>query len=241
MLRTRLASILIGFACVSLTPKAQHAPVTAPQSASESIPNLGPLLDRVNALKTELRQYHDCSGKAGCYSKDLDQQADRAIAFLRTHAHRKANDRLAMVLDIDETALSNWAQMNAANFEYSSKDFNAWAASAQAPAIPGTLRLFKTAEELGVSVFFITGRPETQRASTEANLRLQGFDKWDRLIMRRADQQKLTAEQYKSAARGDVAGKFRIVLNVGDQWSDLRGTNPAEYSVKYPDPYYFIK
>jgi len=33
---------------------------------------------------------------------------------------------------------------------------------------------------------------------------------------------------------------FRIVLNVGDQWSDLRGNPEAEYSVKYPDPYYFL-
>jgi hypothetical protein len=30
-------------------------------------------------------------------------------------------------------------------------------------------------------------------------------------------------------------------LNVGDQWSDLKGTPEAEYSVKYPDPYYFLK
>ncbi|WP_348260754.1 HAD family acid phosphatase [Telmatobacter sp. DSM 110680] len=242
MLRTRLALVLVGFALFSLTLTAQHAPVTAPTVASESIPNLGPLLDRVNALKTELRQYHDCAGAAGCYAKDLDQQADRAIKFLRLRvAHRKANDKLAVILDIDETALSNWAEMSAANFEYNSKDFNAWVASAQAPAIPGTLRIFKAAEELGVSVIFITGRPETQRASSEANLRLRGFDRWERLIMRRPDQQKLTAEQYKSAARGIVATKFHIVLNVGDQWSDLRGVNPAEFSVKYPDPYYFIK
>jgi len=216
--------------------------ITAPLARSESIPNLGPLLDRVNALKAELRQYHDCSATAGCYPKDLDQQADRAITFLHIRAaHRKSDEKLAMVLDIDETALSNWAEMDAANFEYNSKDFNAWVASAQAPAIPGTLRLVKAAEEVGVCVFFITGRPETQRASTEANLRLRGFDKWEQLILRRADQQKLTAEQYKSAARGIVARSFRIVLNVGDQWSDLRGPNPAEFSVKYPDPYYFIK
>ena len=242
MLRTRLASTLIGFACFSVALNAQHAPITAPQAASESIPNLGPLLDRVNALKMELRQYHDCAGKAGCYSKDIDQQAARAIAFLRSRAaHRKANEKLAMVLDIDETTLSNWAEMSAANFEYNSKDFNAWVASAQAPAIQGTFRLFKAAEELGVSVLFITGRPEAQRASTEANLRLRGFDKWEQVILRAANQQKLTAEQYKSHARGVVARKFRIVLNVGDQWSDLRGPNPAEFSVKYPDPYYFIK
>ena len=221
---------------------AQQTVATAPVSAGESILNLGPLLDVVNGLKIELREYHDCTGAAGCYQKDLDAQADLAMAFLRKRAaHRNRGENLALVLDIDETTLSNWDEMSRANFEYNSKDFNAWVMSAQAPAIQGTLRIYELAEDLGVKVIFITGRPETQRASTEANLRLRGFGKWERVILRQADQQKLSAEEYKSVARGEVAEKFRIVLNVGDQWSDLRGANPAEYSVKYPDPYYFIK
>ncbi|MGA2168667.1 MAG: hypothetical protein ABSG62_10675 [Terracidiphilus sp.] len=28
--------------------------------------------------------------------------------------------------------------------------------------------------------------------------------------------------------------------NPGDQWSDLKGKPEAEFSVKYPDPYYYI-
>jgi hypothetical protein len=51
-----------------------------------------------------------------------------------------------------------------------------------------------------------------------------------------------TAQAYKSAARGTIQDEgFKIVLNVGDQWSDLRGKPEAEFSVKYPDPYYFLK
>lgn len=237
-----LLLIVVSWFTAASTAFGQQPPETAPIAAGESILNLGPLLDVTNGLKTELLQYHDCTGAAGCYAKDLDLQAERAIAFLRARAARRESDeRLALILDIDETTLSNWAQMSAANFEYNSKDFDAWVSSAQAPEIPGTHRLFKAAQGLGVSVIFITGRPETQRASTEANLRLRGFDKWEKLIMRSPDQQKLTAEQYKSDVRGVVAQNFRIVLNVGDQWSDLRGPNPAEFSVKYPDPYYFIK
>ena len=52
----------------------------------------------------------------------------------------------------------------------------------------------------------------------------------------------LTAMAYKSAARRQIVKQgYRIVLNVGDQWSDLQGIPEAEYSVKYPNPYYFIK
>lgn len=46
----------------------------------------------------------------------------------------------------------------------------------------------------------------------------------------------------KSAERERlVAQGYALVLNVGDQWSDLLGRPEAEYSVKYPDPYYFIR
>ena len=228
------------FAC-SFSPAQQSH--TAPLAPGENIPNLGPLLGRVNALKTELRQYHACTCKCGCYAKDLDVEADRAIAFLRTRAaHRRTNEKLALVLDIDETTLSNFDEMSNANFEYNSKEFNAWIESAQAPAIPGTLRLYDEAQKLGVSVFFLTGRPESQRAATEANLRLQGFNDWKQLIMRSSAEKGTTAQVYKSGERAKiVAASYRIILNVGDQWSDLRGKPEAEYSVKYPDPYYFIQ
>ena len=106
-------------------------PRTAAVAPSENIPNLGPLLAKVNALKSELRQYHACTCTCGCYAKDLDIEADRAIAFLEARAHRRDNEKKALVLDIDETALSNWEEMSGANFEYDGKDFNAWVASAQ--------------------------------------------------------------------------------------------------------------
>lgn len=244
MFRKNFVSLLIFLACFtcSLTGAAQMAQRTTPVTPSESIPNLGPLLDRVNELKAELRQYHACTCKCGCYAKDLDLEADRAIAFLRTRTRHRDDEKLALVLDIDETALSNWSEMSGANFEYDGKAFKSWVESAQAPAIPGTLRLYDEAQRLGVTIFFLTGRSDSERASTAANLRLQGFRNWEQLIMRKPAQTKTTALAYKSAERAKIAADgYRIILNVGDQWSDLRGKPEAEYSVKYPDPFYFIK
>src|SRR5579859_8099936 len=83
-------------------------PRTAPVAPGENIPNLGPLLEEVNALKSELRQYHACSCACGCYAKEIDLEADRAITFLEERAHRRDNEKTALVLDIDETTLSNW-------------------------------------------------------------------------------------------------------------------------------------
>jgi len=221
--------------------EAQQAALAQPEAAfAPSAP--GERIANLDKLKDRLKRYHDCTCRCGCYAKDLDLQAGRAIAFLRQRAaHRGPHEKPALVLDIDETTLSNYAEMEKSGFAYNSKAFAAWVDLAKAPAIPGTLRLYREAQRLGVSVFFLTGRAEDLRAATERDLRSQGFEAWQGLILRSPAEATLTALEYKSAERGKILAQgFRIVLNVGDQWSDLRGKPEAEYSVKYPDPFYFI-
>jgi predicted secreted acid phosphatase len=91
-----------------------------------------------------------------------------------------------------------------------------------------------------VQVFFITGRPDSERDATERNLRAQGFA-WSQLTLRPESTRSESVIAYKSGARAQIAAQgYKIVLNVGDQWSDLKGTPEAEFSVKYPNPYYLI-
>jgi len=215
-------------------PASASGPVFSVDAAAERIPNLG-------ALATELKQYHDCSCTCGCYARDLDLQADRAIAFLRRRAgHRSSREKLAVVLDIDETSLSNYQEMLRAGFAFDATAFDTWVNTAAAPAIPGTLRLDKEAQSLGVQVFLITGRPDSERAATERNLRAQGFG-WKQLTLRPASTKSESVIAYKSGARAQIAAQgYKIILNVGDQWSDLKGAPEAEFSVKYPNPYYLI-
>lgn len=210
-------------------------PAFSSDAQAEHIPNL-------DALKKELRQYHDCTCTCGCFVHDQDAQADRAIAFLRQRVvRRRGQEKLALILDIDETTLSNYQEEIGADFAYNKPVFDAWVETAQAPAIPGTLRLYKEAQRLGVSVLFITGRDERQRGATERNLRAQGFDHWQELLMRPANHGSQTIGEYKQVARSQMIAKgYTLALNVGDQWSDLKGKPEAEFSVKYPDPYYFI-
>lgn len=210
-------------------------PVFSTDAVAERIPNL-------DLLKKQIKQYHDCTCKCGCYAHDLDVQADRAIAFLRRRAVRqRGREKLALVLDIDETTLSNYPELLKADFAYDAVTFDAWVKSAKAPAIPATLRLYKEAQRLGVRIFFITGRPDDELDATERNLREQGFDHWQELILRTPETRSQSVSAYKSAARAAIAAQgYAIVLNVGDQWSDLRGKPEAELSVKYPDPFYYL-
>jgi acid phosphatase len=215
--------------------KAAAQPVFVADAAAERIEN-------IDKLKAELKQYHDCTCPCGCYAHDLDRQADLAIAFLhRRMAHPRSGEKPAMVLDIDETTLSNYEQMVGADFTFNQIAFNAWVDSAKAPAIAGTLRLYKEAQRLGVKIFFITGRPETERTVTERNLRAQGFDGWRRMDLRPSPHGRGSVGLYKSAMRKRIVEDgYTLVLNVGDQWSDLRGAPEAEFNVKYPDPFYYL-
>ena len=198
-------------------------------------PNLG-------LLKTELKAYHDCTCTCGCYTKALDLQEQRAMAFLeRAAAHRKAGEKLALVLDIDDTSLSTWPEISANDFGFVTDVWKTWAETSSAPVIPGTLRLFKRAQELSVAVFFITGRADTLRDATEKNLHNAGYDKWDGLTLRTKDQLAEKTIPYKSAARAEIVQQgYHIILSVGDQFSDLRGKPAADYSVKLPNPFYYI-
>jgi hypothetical protein len=238
-MKHRFLVLLALMATIALPGATFHAqnpapPVFSTVPSAERIPNF-------DQLVTQLKQYHECTCKCGCYAHDLDSQADRAIDFLRKRAARRGpNEKLALVLDIDETSLSNYAEMLKQNYIWDGTAFDAWVDAAQAPAIPGTLRIDKEAKQLGVTVFFVTGRPEAECAATERNLRAQGFE-WKSVTMRAPSEAGETAEAYKSDARARIAAQgYTIVLNVGDQWSDLKGKPEAEFSVKYPNPYYFI-
>jgi predicted secreted acid phosphatase len=47
--------------------------------------------------------------------------------------------------------------------------------------------------------------------------------------------------EYKSEERKKIVDAgYRIVMSVGDQWSDLNGEPRAEISVKLPNPFYYI-
>lgn len=200
-------------------------------------------LDNIGALRFRLRDYADCTGDAGCYWDDVDAQAQRAIAVLEARAaqpHKR--DHFAMVLDIDETSLTSYCEAVREDFGYIRPVYEAWIVSSDAvKPIPGTLRLFRRARALGVTVFFITGRPEAQRADTERNLRAAGYDGFEHASFKQVDQAGITTEAYKSGERARIlrAG-YTLVLNVGDQWNDLEGTPQAERSVKLPNPFYYL-
>jgi len=200
-------------------------------------------MENFGVARYRLEDYADCVGTGGCYWADLDAQAKRAEAELaRLIATRKAGEKLAVVLDIDETSLTNYCEMKREDYGFISVPFNEWAVSSDADmALPGTLRLFNQARAKGVEVFFITGRPGEQRAATARNLEAAGYKGWKGLALREGVEKTMATVEYKSEERKKIVDAgYRIVMSVGDQWSDLNGEPKAEISVKLPNPFYYL-
>ena len=198
----------------------------------------------IGALRFRLRDYADCTDDEGCYWADLDAQTWRAFEALeRRVKQRKHGEKLALVLDIDETSLTNYCEEVREDFGFLRVPYDAWLESEEASMpLPGTLRLFQQARASGVAVFFITGRSEAMRPATVRNLHAAGYEGWKGLSLRQPEDTAKSVQEYKSGERAKIAGAgYTVVLNVGDQWNDLEGAPLAERSVKLPNPFYYLK
>jgi acid phosphatase len=150
----------------------------------------------------------------------------------------RGHTKPALVLDIDETSLSNYTAINADNFTFGTNS-QGEATNEIGTAITPTLQVYKDALARHVAVFFITGRGEATRAHTESNLKREGDETWSKLYLKPAGTT-LTTVQYKSGARKDIESQgYTIIANIGDQYSDLAGGH-AQRAFKLANPFYFL-
>ncbi|KAL1551598.1 acid phosphatase 1-like [Salvia divinorum] len=179
------------------------------------------------------------------YRLDCETVADAAIEYAKT-VKPAADGKDVWVFDIDETTLSNLPYYARSDVQfgaiaYNDTKFNEWVAEGQAPAVPAIRKLYLKVQSLGFKTVFLSGTAEKFTDVRITNLHETGYDKWEKLILKGEDQHGKTAVQYKSDKRGDLVKKgYRIVGNVGDQWSDLIGTNVGSRTFKVPDPMYYI-
>jgi acid phosphatase len=244
--RTLGAAALIAGAALLALPGTTRAEPLASACSKTYLPQTLEITQPINLgqLKAQL-YFYACSG---AYDSDANKVAAAAQAYLAVRAGQVTKP--ALVLDIDETSLSNLPQELADDFGFIPDGpcellpkgpcgFNAWVALAQAKAIDGTLALFNAAKAHNVAVFFITGRHADQEEATIKNLKAAGYDGWVGLTLR-PDKDTRTTIGYKSEAREKIAGEgYTIIVNVGDQHSDLAG-GYAERAYKLPNPMYFI-
>jgi putative acid phosphatase of HAD superfamily subfamily IIIB len=195
-----------------------------------------------------LKLYHDkvYEGQIA----QIDAIADKAVKKATPHGwraklkraraanHGHGPSKLALVLDIDETSLSNYSAILADNFTFGTNSQNE-ATNEVGTAIKPTLDLYNDAKARGIAVFFITGRRENTRAHTESNLKREGYTTWSQVVLK-PDASTDSTVVYKSGARAAIEQQgYKIVANVGDQYSDLAGGH-AQAAFKLANPFYFL-
>jgi 5'-nucleotidase (lipoprotein e(P4) family) len=181
------------------------------------------------------------------YSKACQKEFDDAVARGKQAIDKalKEHDKnsLCVVSDIDETLLDNRpfiereVAKNAKEVNWGA--FEAWVNEGCAKPLKPTAELLAYARKKGLAIFLVTGRIEKLRRPTITNLINFGIA-YDGLYLR-PNEDKSSAIILKTAYRKQIeAMGYEIVVNIGDQYSDLTGGHAVDCE-KLPNKMYYIK
>lgn len=188
----------------------------------------------LTTAKEHVQQYYE----SGLFDKELDEiVADAKNRF----SNIETNPNSAVIFDVDDTALLNYEASKKMGFGYIKSMVDEWVSSAEVPAIPQVKDLYDYMLQRDIKIIFLTGRFHDEYDYTIQNLINEGFVKFDTLIVRRQDEQKLSALEFKSKVRIALMERgYDIIGNVGDQWTDLDGPFSG-IKVKIPNYIYETK
>lgn len=183
---------------------------------------------------------------SGAYLKDFGAVVKEARSYLFAHMSADA----AVVLDIDETSLSNWPAYRLNGFarivegecdlKKAPCGLRAWQGMARSSGLQPMVDFVREVRANGVKVYFISGRPSELRSATEKNLTEAGYT-FDGLIVYPPNAPKYaSAVDFKAPERKKlVESGLRVVLCIGDQLSDIEG-GYCERGFKLPNPVYYL-
>jgi len=191
-------------------------------------PNLAPAKARVTAYYA-----------SGAWDRDVRARLAAARAYVDARVRAGAR-KPAVVLDIDDTSLSDYGYEKAHDYGYDARSYDADVNAERFPAIAPTLAFVRHVEAEHVAVFFVTGRRAPELRVTHLNLVRAGYPPYAGLFLRPVSDHTGSVIPFKSHARAEIQGRgYTVLESIGDQWSDLRGGH-AERTTKLPNPMYLI-
>ncbi|CAJ1951064.1 unnamed protein product [Sphenostylis stenocarpa] len=190
----------------------------------------------------------ECVEATANYIEGKQYRSDSKTVNQQAHFFARARDideNDVILFSIDGTVLSNVPYYS--QHGYGVEKFNStrydeeFVNKGDAPALPETLRNYRYLVNLGYKIIFLSGRHESKRAVTEANLKAAGYHTWEKLILKDPSNNSPNSLEYKKAERAKLVQQgYRIVAVIGDQWSDLLGLPKGLRSFKLPNPMYYI-
>lgn len=190
----------------------------------------------INLLKKDIIQYHN----SGQYLQEHTKVSENAYAYLVNELATHHYSKPAIVLDIDETCLSNYQNILESNFAQSQTQIHQAVLRANGEPLPGCQKLYKYAQSHQVDVFFITGRTTDEKNATIKNLETAGFHNWAGLYLlnNKLAPNYQNIEAFKIATRKMLTEKgYDILLSMGDKPTDFSG-GYTKATFKLPNPYY---
>jgi hypothetical protein len=181
--------------------------------------------------------------------KRIVAAAERYLAGAIRRHH--GTSKPAVVFDVDDTLLNTYDYTLAEQFGFTSASNQIWVDAAAFPAVFFMPQLVTFAADHGYSVFFITGRPQSQTAATIKDLTTAGYavPQAGHLFLKPstppsylhcANAPTCTTIEYKSGTRAFITSEgYKIMADFGDQYSDLLGGD-AGHQVKIPNPMYYL-
>jgi acid phosphatase len=188
----------------------------------------------LTVARSEVNEYY----KSGKYDEELNNVIKEAKNKFEELEYNKNS---VVIIDVDETALSNYELAEQMGFGYVYEMNKKWNAEMKASAIPQVKELYNFLIEKGIKIIFLTGRNIPEYEVTYGNLIKAGYTSFDTLITQREHEYNLSAQEFKSSKRAELTEKgYDIIGTVGDQWSDLRGHHHG-IQVKVPNYLYLIE
>lgn len=155
----------------------------------------------------------------------LDQAlADKSWTAVTEQSGDFANLPPAVIVDVDETVLDNsdyqaWMVLN--NESFDPKTWNAFVKSETSREVPGALDFAKYADSKGVKVFYVSNRVADEEEATRNNLAEIGFPMGGNVDTVLVKGEKEDWGSPKGTRRAVVAKDYRVLLVVGDNFSDF--------------------
>ncbi len=135
----------------------------------------------------------------------------------------------AVILDVDETVVSNVDFQLTFERPFANHKLDTWASNNQAMAVPGVKSFVDTARSLGVTVFFVTNRPCQPKAGADDScpqqqttidgIREIGLEVDAEHVMLSGGQPDWNRE--KLSRRELIAKTHRVIMLIGDDFSDF--------------------
>ncbi|MCM2419322.1 MULTISPECIES: HAD family acid phosphatase [unclassified Streptomyces] len=240
-------------------------------SAGNSVPRSDKQIPNLTNVVTEIKAYYgDTVDAAGEHDASPQSSYAQQVAGIESKAKDYLKDTLrheghgngsgygnghgakpAIVLDVDDTTLLTYNYELEVGFNYTPATNDTYIRTKNMAPVFGMPDLVNWASDHGITVFFLTGRPEAQRDPSTANLAVAGYkpaaDAAHFFLKNKTSPPAYlpcgatcTTVEYKAGTRKHIESLgYDIVANFGDQYSDLEG-GYGDKTFKLPNPMYFL-